>query len=287
LTVSAAVFVNRHFDRLLRRDIRVGRWTRPAFQICGLVGLALASLLSMTLVFAQGGSPWVMAAILVTSVLTFLGFAVATKIITGDERLAYYHHLVAVLTTSTVLIWTLGRDILPYLDATILGVGMFMVCGRVGCLMAGCCYGKPARWGVRYTAAHAVGTFPRRLVDIRLLPVQVFESTWVLVIVTVGSALVIADKAPGAALAWYLVAYNLGPFALEFLRGDAARPYHAGFSSPQWQALILTAAVIAGEWIGLLPERQWHLLALAIMIAAMIVVTVHRERQSKPQPVYP
>ena len=32
----------------------------------------------------------------------------------------------------------------PYLDATALGLGAFLACGRVGCTLAGCCHGRPA-----------------------------------------------------------------------------------------------------------------------------------------------
>jgi phosphatidylglycerol:prolipoprotein diacylglycerol transferase len=39
-----------------------------------------------------------------------------------------------------------------YLDILAIGIVLTLACGRIGCLMNGCCYGKPtdAAWGVRF-----------------------------------------------------------------------------------------------------------------------------------------
>ena len=250
--------LNRVLDQLVRPEVYLFRQRRSAFQIFGLAGLALAILLAYTLAWSRGLSLGVMAAVTGVGVLTLLGLAMTTKIITGRERLTYYHHEIAILLAIIGLLLLLRQPVLPYLDVAVLGVGAFLTCGRLGCLMVGCCYGRPFQWGACYSPAHARAGFPRYLVGVRLLPVQAVESIWVAVTVLAGSGLVLAGAAPGTALAWYVVAYDLGRFSFEFLRGDADRPYYRSFSEAQWTSLLLMAVVVGAELAGVLPFYSWH-----------------------------
>jgi prolipoprotein diacylglyceryltransferase len=121
-----------------------------AFQVCGYTGLVLAVLLSMILAIYRGLSPLIMGGVIGTAMLTFLGLAMATKIITGEEQLIYYHHEIAIMIMAAIFLKLLNQPLLLYLDITILGIGIFLACGRVGCLMVGCCHGRPHKLGVCY-----------------------------------------------------------------------------------------------------------------------------------------
>lgn len=272
-------FFNSHLDKLVRPQVYLFHRPWPAFQVCGYTGLALAILLAMSLVTSLGLSPLVMAAIILSAVLTFLGLAMATKIVTGEENLVYYHHEIAVVTVTAVLLWLLRQPILPYLDATILGVGLFLACGRIGCLMVGCCHGRPYRWGVRYRAEHAAAGFTPYYVGIRLFPIQAVESLWVLFIVCVGSLMILTGQPPGSALAWYIVTYDLGRFFFEFMRGDPERPYLWGFSEAQWISFVLVCVVVAAELSGFIAFQSWHIGAMAGLGLTMIGVALHRRFQ--------
>lgn len=280
---------NNTLDTLVRLEFDLFRRSWSAFQVCGLIGLVLAVLLSMTLVMYLGLSPWVMAGLVVAAVLTFLGLVMATKIITGEEQIIYYHHQIAVMIMTTLLLGLLGQLILPYLDITILGVGLFLACGRVGCFMVGCCHGHPHRWGVCYREEHAAAGFTSHFVGVRLFPIQAVESLWVFGIVLVGSALVLNGHAPGEALAWYIVSYGIGRFFFEFMRGDLGRPYLWGFSEAQWTSLIFIFAVVGAELSGVLSLHSWHIDAMALIMAAMLVVALKRcfQRTAKYQLLHP
>src|SRR5712691_4235038 len=119
-------------DKLLRPEVHVLHKSWPSFQVCGYTGLACAILLSMSLVIHQRLSPWVMVAIILVAVLTFLAQAMLTKIVTGNEDLVYYRHEVAVLCMAALFLWIVHQPVLPYIDATQLGIGIFLACGRVG-----------------------------------------------------------------------------------------------------------------------------------------------------------
>jgi hypothetical protein len=268
--------LNNNLDKLVRPEIRLLHRAWPTFQVCGYTGLVLAVLLAMTLVIYQHLSPLVMLGIIVAAVLTFFAQAIITKIIIGEEDLVYYRHEIAVMTIATLLLWLLHRPILPYLDATLLGIGIFLACGRVGCLMVGCCHGRPYRWGVCYREKHAASGFPSYYAGVRFFPIQAVEALWVFSIVAAGTFLVLSGRPAGTALAWYIVTYDVGRFSFEFVRGDRERPYLWGFSEAQWVSLLLMCAVVLAEISGVLVLYPWHLIATACLICTMVAVALDR-----------
>jgi hypothetical protein len=275
---------NHLFDKLVRPELCL--FGRPwcAFHLCGGLGSALTLALTMALVAHLGLSPWVMAAILLTSALTFLGLVMAVKIATGDEQMTYYHHELAVMAAVALLLWLFEQPLLPYLDVTILGVGMFLACGRIGCLMVGCCYGLPSSWGVCYGEEHVIAGFSRHYVQVRLFPIQIVESLWTLAIVLVGSGMVCSEAAAGAALAWYVVAYSLGRFMFEYRRGDSGRPDFRGLSEAQWLACAHIAVIVGAELCGVLALHLWHVGAFGGLTLAMIGLS--RRRHGRTSATY-
>ncbi len=269
--------INRALDFAVRPRMHVVGKERPSFQICGFAGLLAAVGLSMALVLAQGLSPWIQAAVILSCLATFLVLAIAVKILSGEENLVYYHHEVAMIAVVAILLWLLDQPVLAYLAPTLLGIGACLACGRIGCLMVGCCHGRPHRWGVRYRSEHADGGCPDYLVGVRLLPIQAIESLWVLGAVAVGSFLVLRGQ-PGAALAWHVIAYDGGRFFFEFVRGDVGRPYWRGFSEAQWVSILRIALVVAAGVTGILPFQAWHGVVLATLILTMAAVAAGRSK---------
>ncbi len=249
----------------IRPQWRLGRKVYPAYLLCGLAGLLLAVIFTVVLTVRLELSPLVMVGITGVAVATFWGLAVVTKAIVGKETLIYYHHEIAVLGSTALFLTLTGQPLWAYLDITLLGIGVFLACGRVGCLMAGCCHGRPFRWGVTYGPAHVRRGFTSYYAHVPLFPVQALEMLWVWAVVAVGGALVLSGHPPGTALAWYVIAYDLGRFSFEFLRGDPVRPYFMGFSEAQWISLLLMGIVAVLELTGILPLVPWHLAVTALV----------------------
>jgi prolipoprotein diacylglyceryltransferase len=203
----------------------------------------------------------------------------STKIITGEERLIYYHQEIAVMVMAAIFLKITNQPLLPYLDITILGIGTFLFCGRVGCLMVGCCHGRPHQWGVCYRKEHADVGFTHYYVGIRLFPIQAVESLWVFGIVVVGVILIVSGRPHGEALAWYVINYDIGRFIMEFFRGDPERPYYLGYSQGQWISIILMGIVVWGELAGILAFHAWHAIATFMIITMMIIITLTRKFQ--------
>jgi prolipoprotein diacylglyceryltransferase len=271
--------INKVLDKFIRPEVHVGCHSWSAFKVCGYTGLALATLLAMSLVLRLGLSPWLMGGIILSAILTFFGLSILTSIVAGEEHLIYYHHEIAIIIVASALLRLSRQPTLAYLDVTILGLGLFLACGRVGCLMVGCCHGMPHHWGVRYQAEHAAADLNPYCIGVRLFPVQALESMWVFGTVISGIALVLIGQPPGAAFAWYVVVYGLGRFFFEFIRGDAERPYYLGFSEAQWTSLLLLCAVTWAELTGTLAFRSWHLGATAFLGMTMIAIAIRRVMQ--------
>lgn len=250
-------------------DIAIGRRTVSAYHVCGIAGLAAAALVTLVLAAYTGRSIPVMAGIIALGVLTFVALVVATTVI-REERIINYHHEIAVVLVTALLVWRLGQPVLPYLDLTVVGLGAFVVCGRVGCFLVGCCHGRPHGWGVAYGEAHAAQGFPRHLVGVVLLPVQLLEAAGLAVVVAVDIVLLLGASQPGSVLAWHATAYAVGRFGVELVRGDTSRPYLAGLSEAQWTSLGVSGVVLLAGMAGWLPLVWWPLAANIALIAAAL-----------------
>lgn len=103
--------------------------------------------------------------------------------------------------------------------------------GRIGCFLAGCCYGIECKWGVYYPEGSSAPA------NIPLFPVQLLESLFLLLI---AFFLLRYVKSGGKhVLSRYVYLYAPVRFLLEFLRGDMHRGIFLSLSTAQWTSLIL------------------------------------------------
>jgi phosphatidylglycerol:prolipoprotein diacylglycerol transferase len=125
------------------------------------------------------------------------------------------------------------------------GIALGHVLGRLGCLLAGCCYGRPtdAPWAITFTnplASANVGT----PLGIPLHPTQVYDAGAELLIL----ALLLATERRGRPFAgrtfWlYMLLYGLSRFVIEFYRGDD-RGILMGVSTSQAVSLLVVPAAV-------------------------------------------
>jgi prolipoprotein diacylglyceryltransferase/Fe-S-cluster containining protein len=261
--------VSEILERLVRPELRLFGRTWPAYGVFVHLGVSLGIALAVSLIMLQGLSIAMMAGIAAAGVLGSVLFALATKVLIGEERFTFYHYQILVTLIAGAALWLLDQPVLPYLDSTLLAMGLILAIGRIGCLMAGCCHGRPHRWGVCYSHAHAAAGFAPELVGVKLIPIQAIESLWLLATVAAASALIVMGRPPGEPLFLYVMAYGAGRFVFEFARGDAARPYALGFSEAQWTSTLLMGSAIAAGTAGLLPLQLWHIAAFAVVLVTV------------------
>ncbi|MCL2757183.1 MAG: prolipoprotein diacylglyceryl transferase [Coriobacteriia bacterium] len=134
------------------------------------------------------------------------------------------------------------------LEALIPVVPLVHAFGRIGCFMAGCCYGIPYDGPL-----HVVfGPETFGLANVPLFPVQLLESALLFCLFVF---LLLYDrfaKRPRSLVGWYLLLYAFIRMGTELLRGDEIRGSFLIFSTSQWIsiALIVVAILILIKWKG-------------------------------------
>jgi prolipoprotein diacylglyceryltransferase len=257
----------------------MSRFSLPqhAFKYCGCLGLILGGPLSVYLAFRQGLSPWFETCVITVAVGMLLATPLAVKVLTGRDGFVFYRDVICIFVAVTLTLRWLHQPILSYLDVTIVGSGLFHACGRIGCLLSGCCYGRPSRVGVRYTHAHAQMGFPLLLTGVRLFPIQAVESAWILCLSSNAAWMVLRHSQPGTAFAAYVGGYALGRFLLEFARGDAARPYFLGFSQAQWISFFLALGVGLLAQSGFTPHSILWAGPVTVLVGSAALVALVRK----------
>lgn len=149
-----------------------------------------------------------------------------------------------------VAFWYVRRHALPgwtAADALAPGVAIGQSIGRLGCFAAGCCFGRPSDlpWAVTFRdlyAARAVGT----PMDTPLHPTQLYESAATFAIFLLLLAVAKRKRFPGQVVLSYVLLYSVARFALEFLRGDAARGsvFGGALSTSQFLAVLLAVGAL-------------------------------------------
>jgi prolipoprotein diacylglyceryltransferase len=249
----------------------------PLFWVCGLAGIAAAVATAATLSAPIGISAWAQLAVSGAAIATFAALWWA-----DGRRLVYYHHHLAVLLVAAIVAAALGQPVAAHLDATAVGLGVFLAFGRAGCLLAGCCHGRPSARGVRYGEAHVAGGFPAWLSGVTLAPVQAFESGGAALLACAAGAAALGGPA-GAGLVVYGAGYAVLRFLLEPLRGDLARLQIGGLSEAQWTSLALTTVTALLALAGVLP---WPALSLAALVALSGLIVGRRRRGDPLSPVH-
>jgi prolipoprotein diacylglyceryltransferase len=175
----------------------------------------------------------------------FLFVTAITLLLTGEEIYVFFHHAIAVAATTWALAPATGMGLPRSMDYAMVGLGLCLAIGRFGCLMVGCCHGRPATHGIVYGARHVQHGFPSELVGRRLVPLQPVEAAVVVVVTAASMAVVSAGGRPGAAATLWLACYGSARFGMEFWRGEPRRLRVAGLTHAQWTALGILAVVAA------------------------------------------
>ena len=117
------------------------------------------------------------------------------------------------------------------------GIICFHAFGRVGCFLAGCCYGRVANWGVVMTGVSSEPRIPVQLFE------ALFESCLLIGLLLYERQCVLTGKTPDL-LRPYLFLYAVFRFFLEFFRGDTLRGIWFGLSTSQYISLILLTVLV-------------------------------------------
>ncbi len=147
-----------------------------------------------------------------------------------------------------VALWYIGRIGLPLwttCDVFAPGIALGHIIGRLGCLFAGCCYGKPTTmpWGIIFTdpfAAANVGT----PLNVPLHPTQLYEAgAEALILVGLLATEFRGRRFPGRTFWLYMLLYAISRYVIEIYRGDP-RGGLGIFSTSQFISVLLVPLAI-------------------------------------------
>lgn len=133
---------------------------------------------------------------------------------------------IAAVIAAIVLLRRYDLQPLPSFDVVAPSLALGQAIGRIGCLMAGCCWGGHCDlpWAITYTnpiAAENLGT----PLHVPLHPFPIYASVFTFGLYLLLAALYKRHLAPGRVFATYLVLYGIGRMFLELTRGDAVRGF--------------------------------------------------------------
>lgn len=256
-----------------------------SFHFFGVLGYILGVVLGVALASLLQLQPLIVLLMAGTSAAVFFLLAFIAKWITREETIVYYHHEIGIMICCSLVLYFIGLPVLPYLDITLLGIGVFLAFGRIGCYSVGCCHGKPHKHGVVYGQQHVDAGFTWFYKDVPLFPVQLIESAYVFITVITGVILLFMHVAPGTVLIIYTVVYGFMRFILEYFRGDPDRPLWNGLSEAQWTTIILTTVTLILGRIGWLPAYNWHAIILLVMLLAA-ATGIYRFRKNAQQELF-
>lgn len=126
-------------------------------------------------------------------------------------------------------------DFLKYFDLVMPSIALAQGFGRIGCFLAGCCYGVEGH-------SHFSLVFPENSfapAGVPLVPTQLISSGLNFLHFLALIFLAKRVKADGQIAGFYLIFYSVGRFILEFFRGDLLRGSIGTLSTSQFISIFL------------------------------------------------
>jgi len=180
----------------------------------------------------------------------FLGARLASLIQTGAGGLVLYGGLIAGLLTGLLIARWQRLPVLRVADLAVPGVLLATAFGRIGCLLAGCCYGVVSESGLSYPrGSHAfrdqlrhglIGSHAAQ--SLPTVPIVLLESLALVTLFVIASVLWRRRRRPGTVLGMSGVLYGAWRFLAEFWRADNLPYWPGGLTFSQGISLVIVAA---------------------------------------------
>ncbi|MDF2905487.1 MAG: prolipoprotein diacylglyceryl transferase [Herbinix sp.] len=158
-----------------------------------------------------------------------------------SQGFVVYGGIIGGIFTGYIFIRKHKLNFLEYFDLVMPSIALAQGFGRLGCVLAGCCYGNETSSSF-HIIFHESDFAPN---NIPLIPTQPISSA--LDFLNFFALIFIAKKtkAKGQVAGFYLTFYSAGRFILEFYRGDLERGAIGSLSTSQFIAIFLFLIGIA------------------------------------------
>ena len=228
----------------------------PAYFFCAFTGTVVATCTFIILLTSKGYNLQQHTKALAVSVAGLIVFARIFGCLTGiyksigsneiisfatikNTGIVFYGGLIGMLITYSVCIRSklITKKDYHILDVLAVTIPLFHTIARVGCFLAGCCYGieKDTCISVLYTTIDQ----GRELTALRV-PVQLIEASFNFFLFIYLLKLLRMDEWKSKRILYrYLIIYSMARFFFEFIRGDFARGIICGVSFSQVISVVI------------------------------------------------
>lgn len=160
----------------------------------------------------------------------------------GSSGFVVYGGLIAGVLCNLIYVKIKKLSFLEYFDLVMPEIALAQGFGRIGCFLAGCCYGRQtdAAWGVVFPAGSLAPS------GVKLIPTQLISSAGdflIMIVLLLYYRKNKKDGTPGSVGFLYMLLYGVGRFLVEFLRNDD-RGGAGMFSTSQWISMVIVAGGI-------------------------------------------
>ena len=160
----------------------------------------------------------------------------------------FYGGLILAVIVALLYIRRIGLPLWTTCDVFAPGIALGHVVGRLGCLFAGCCFGKPTDlpWGITFTDPFASANVGTPL-NVALHPTQLYEAgAEGLILIVLLATESRGRRFPGRTFWLYMLLYAISRYFIEIYRGDVGRGMvFEIFSTSQFISVILAPLSIA------------------------------------------
>lgn len=149
-------------------------------------------------------------------IVEFPAFIQNPMSVLGSEGFVVYGGIIAGVLSAIIYCKVKKLEFLKYFDLAVASIALAQGFGRIGCFLAGCCYGRETdSWcGVVFPAG---GMAPA---GVKLIPTQLFSSLGDFLIVIILILFHKKSKRDGDVGALYMLLYGVGRFVIEIFRSD-------------------------------------------------------------------
>ena len=169
--------------------------------------------------------------------------------------LVYYGGLIGAIIAGAICIRWKKLPLWKTADVLAPSIALGSVFGRTGCMLNGCCYGRPTNvpWAITFTnpQAHNLSGTP---LFVPLHPTEIYDAVLNLGLYIFLAWLFRRKKFNGQIFATYLLCYAITRSIVEYFRGDySTLHYHFGLTPAQW---ISVPIFIAGLLLAAMLSRR-------------------------------
>ncbi len=129
--------------------------------------------------------------------------------------MAWFGGLIFGIAAAIIFIKKNKLGLFKILDLLVPFVALAQAIGRIGCLLNGCCYGRPSEFGIYF-----------KVFDQALIPIQLYSSLLLLLIFLVLRFIQNRKHALGQVFCAYLFLYSIKRFFIEYFRNDSPRIFY-------------------------------------------------------------